>query len=122
MSKTFYLEIINATFSIDAVIGAFAFTLSVPLIILGKGLGAFFVRELTISNIYRIQRYMYLKNRAMYSILFLGLFMIRDGFRHHIPSFLSPMATFFIVGYFFYKSKKQLTTAEIGSSCLLKQE
>jgi|GEM_PF-6472398 len=48
--------------------------------------------------------------------------MIMDGFGYHIPSFLSPIATFFIVGHFFYKSKKQLTTAEIGSSYLLKKE
>lgn len=121
LSKIFYLEIIDATFSIDGVIGAFAFTLSVPLIIIGNGLGAFVVRELTIGNIDRIQKYMYLKNGAMYSILFLGLFMIMDGFGHHIPSYLSPMATFLIVGYFFYKSNKELTTPEIDSSCLLKQ-
>jgi hypothetical protein len=100
---------------------AFAFTLSVPLIIIGNGLGAFVVRELTIGNIDRIQKYMYLKNGAMYSILFLGLFMIMDGFGYHIPSYLSPMATFFIVGYFFYKSKKQLITTEIDSNCLLEQ-
>jgi hypothetical protein len=37
ISKIFYLEIIDATFSIDGVFGAFAFTLSVPLIILGNG-------------------------------------------------------------------------------------
>ncbi|WP_321417857.1 DUF475 domain-containing protein [uncultured Methanomethylovorans sp.] len=122
LSKIFYLEIIDATFSIDGVIGAFAFTLSVPLIIIGNGLGAFVVRELTIGNIDRIQKYMYLKNGAMYSILFLGLFMIMDGFGHEIPSFLSPLATFFIVGYFFYKSNKELTVTEIDSSCLLKQE
>ncbi|WP_370573644.1 DUF475 domain-containing protein, partial [Methanomethylovorans sp.] len=117
-----YLEIIDATFSIDGVIGAFAFTLSVPLIILGNGLGAFVVRELTIGNIERIQKYMYLKNGAMYSILFLGIFMIMDGFGYHVPSFLSPLATVFVVGYFFYKSKKQLTTTEIDSSCLVKHE
>ncbi|WP_370574292.1 DUF475 domain-containing protein [Methanomethylovorans sp.] len=121
-SKISYLEIIDATFSIDGVIGAFAFTLSVPLIILGNGLGAFVVRELTIGNIERIQKYMYLKNGAMYSILFLGIFMIMDGFGYHVPSFLSPLATVFVVGYFFYKSKKQLTTTEIDSSCLVKHE
>ncbi len=44
ISKLFYLEVIDATFSIDGVLGAFAFTLSVPLIIVGNGLGAFVVR------------------------------------------------------------------------------
>ena len=44
ISKIFYLEVIDATFSIDGVLGAFAFTLSVPLILLGNGLGALVVR------------------------------------------------------------------------------
>src|SRR5512136_720812 len=86
ISKIFYLEVIDATFSIDGVLGAFAFTLSVPLIILGNGLGAFVVREITIGNIDRIKRYIYLKNGAMYSILALGSIMILDSFRVPIPS------------------------------------
>ena len=104
VSKIFYLEVIDATFSIDGVLGAFAFTLSVPLIILGNGLGAFVVREITIGNIDRIKRYLYLKNGAMYSILALGSIMVLDGFGFHIPSYLSPIVTFGVVGYFLLKS------------------
>lgn len=113
ISKIFYLEIIDATFSIDGVLGAFAFTLSVPLIVLGNGLGAFVVRQLTVGNVDRIQKYIYLKNGAMYSILFLGLIMISDGFGFNIPSWLSPVTTFLVVGYFFYKSRKHLHLKEI---------
>src|SRR3989344_3488481 len=40
LSKLFFLEIIDTTFSIDGVLGAFAFTLSVPLSLLGNGFGA----------------------------------------------------------------------------------
>lgn len=105
VSKVLYLEILDSTFSIDGVIGAFAFTMSVPLIILGNGLGAFVVRELTIRNIDNIQKYLYLKNGAMYSVLFLGLFMILEAFGHEIPKIIAPITTFIIVGYFFYKSK-----------------
>src|SRR3989339_906819 len=94
LSKIFYLEVIDATFSIDGVIGAFAFTLSVPLILLGNGLGAFVLRELTIKNVDKIKRYIYLKNGAMYSIFFLGLVMIIEGFGHHLPALLSPVITF----------------------------
>ena len=65
-AKIFYLEVIDATFSIDGVLGAFAFTMSVPLILLGNGLGAFVVRKLTISNIDKIKKYIFLKNGAMY--------------------------------------------------------
>ncbi len=108
LSKVFYLEVIDATFSIDGVLGAFAFTLSVPLILLGNSLGALLVRQLTISNIDTIKKYAYLKNGAMYSILFLGLIMLADGFGHHIPQWLSPVITFTIISYFFIKSKAQL--------------
>lgn len=108
ISKILYLEVIDATFSIDGVLGAFAFTLSVPLILLGNGLGAFVLRHLTIGNIERIKQYKYLKNGAMYSIFFLGLIMLLDGFGVHIPHWVSPVATFATVGYFFYKSNSAL--------------
>ena len=105
MSKIFYLEVIDATFSIDGVLGAFAFTLSVPLILIGNGIGALVVRQVTMGNIENIKKYLYLKNGAMYSIVVLGVIMLLDGFGFHIPSWLSPVVTFGIVGYFFYKSK-----------------
>jgi uncharacterized protein len=107
ISKIMYLEVIDATFSIDGVIGAFAFTMSVPLILLGNGIGAFVVREITIGNIDRIKKFAYLKNGAMYSILFLGAIMIADSFEIPIPSWISPIITFIIVGFFFYKSVKE---------------
>lgn len=108
VSKIFYLEVIDATFSIDGVIGAFAFTLVVPLILLGNGIGAIVVRQLTVSNIDRIKKYLYLKNGAMYSILILGTIMLLDSFGFHIPSWLSPIVTAGVVGYFFLKSRKAL--------------
>ncbi|MBI5148541.1 DUF475 domain-containing protein [Candidatus Pacearchaeota archaeon] len=104
MSKLLYLQVIDATFSIDGVLGAFAFTLSVPLILIGNGIGALVVRQVTVGNIKRIKKYIYLKNGAMYSIFVLGLIMILDSFGVNIPSYLSPIATFLIVGIFFYKS------------------
>lgn len=106
ISKILYLEIIDATFSIDGVLGAFAFTLSVPLIFIGNGIGAFVVREFTIHNIERVKKYVYLKNGAMYSILVLGIIMILDAFGFHIPQWASPVATFTVIGYFFWKSKR----------------
>ncbi|MEO5635291.1 MAG: DUF475 domain-containing protein [Candidatus Paceibacterota bacterium] len=110
LSKLFFLEIIDTTFSIDGVLGAFAFTLSVPLILLGNGLGAILVRQLTISNIENIKKYVYLKNGAMYSILFLGIVMILHSFGAHIPEYVSPVSTIAIIGFFFFKSKRELKT------------
>jgi hypothetical protein len=108
VSKIFYLEVIDATFSIDGVLGAFAFTLSVPLILLGNGLGAFVVRELTIGNIERIKKYIYIKNGAMYSILFLGTIMLLESFGVQVPSWVSPVLTFGVVGFFFFKSRREM--------------
>ncbi|MDD5075284.1 MAG: DUF475 domain-containing protein [Candidatus Peribacteraceae bacterium] len=108
ISKILYLEVIDATFSIDGVLGAFAFTLSVPLILLGNGLGAVVVRQITVGNVHRIKRYLYLKNGAMYSIFFLGVIMLLDAFGVEVPSWVSPVTTFGVVGYFFLKSQKAL--------------
>ena len=94
-------------FSIDGVLGAFAFTLSVPLILAGNGLGAVVLRQLTVGNIERIKEYLYLKNGALYSVFFLGIIMIIDSFKIHIPEWVSPAITFLIVGYFFYRSLKE---------------
>jgi hypothetical protein len=109
LAKIFYLEIIDTTFSIDGVLGAFAFTLAVPLILIGNGLGAFVVRELTVRNVETIKKYRYLKNGAMYSILILGSVMVVGAFGAHIPHFVSPAATFGVVGYFFFKSRRAMT-------------
>jgi len=108
-SKIFFLMVIDTTFSLDGVLGAFAFTLSVPLILLGNGLGALVVRQITVSNIERIKKYIYLKNGAMYSIFILGIIMVSESFGAHIPNWVSPVITFGVVLYFFIKSKKAIT-------------
>jgi len=104
LSKLLYLEIIDLTFSIDGVLGAFAFTLSVPLIIIGNGLGALVVRQITIKNVENIKNYRYLKNGAMYSILFLGAVMCAEGFGVHVPEYVSPLLTVVTIAFFFVKS------------------
>lgn len=104
ISKILYLEVIDATFSIDGVLGAFAFTLSVPLILIGNGIGAVILRQLTISNVETVKKYVFLKNGAMYSIFFLGLIMLLHAFHLDVPEWVSPIITFSVVGYFFLKS------------------
>lgn len=108
VSKIFYLEIIDTTFSIDGVLGAFAFTLSVPLILLGNGIGALVVRELTVRNVEKVKKYAYLKNGAMYSIAVLGFIMLLHAFGFHIPEWLSPLVTFIVIGFFYTKSVREL--------------
>lgn len=106
ISKLLYLEVLDASFSIDGVIGAFAFTMSVPIIIAGNGLGALVVRQLTIKGVDQIKNYPYLKNGAMYSIFFLGVIMLLESFGIHIPHYFPPVITMGVIAYFFKKSKK----------------
>lgn len=111
-SKILYLEVLDTSFSIDGVIGAFAFTMSVPLIILGNGLGAFVVRELTIKGIDVIARYAYLKNGAMYSIGVLGVLMILESFGQHHPFWLAPLNTLVLLCFFLFLSVRELKKAK----------
>lgn len=108
VSKILYLEAIDTTFSIDGVLGAFAFTLSVPLILIGNGIGALVVRQLTIGNIDRIKRYVYLKNGAMYSLSVLGLFMILEAFSVHVPTWAAPLCTVIIIAVALFASRSAM--------------
>ncbi len=110
MSKILYLEIIDASFSVDGVLGAFAFTFSVPFILIGSAIGAFVLRSLTVRNIERIKKYVFLKTGAMYAIGALSVIMILGAFGHQIPEWVSPVVMIAIVGYFFLKSKKNLVS------------
>jgi len=111
-SKILYLEILDISFSIDGVIGAFAFTLSVPLILLGNGLGAWVVRQVTIKGVNLVTKFAYLKNGAMYSIGVLGSIMILESFGKEFPFWLAPLNTFLLLGTFLYLSYKQIKAAE----------
>lgn len=103
-SKILYLEVLDASFSIDGVIGAFAFTISVPLIILGNGLGALVVREMTIRGIDLITKFAYLKNGAMYAIGCLGALMILESFGQEFPFWLAPLNMVVLLGLFLFLS------------------
>ncbi len=116
ISKILYLEVIDATFSIDGVLGAFAFTFMVPLILIGNGLGAIVVRQLTLKNIENVKKYKYLKNGAMYSILGLGVVMLLDSFGYHVPSWVSPVLTIGCIAFFFYKSVRALKEGYVPST------
>ena len=111
-SKILYLEVLDASFSIDGVIGAFAFTMSVPLILIGNGIGAFVVREVTVRGINWISRYAYLKNGAMYSIGMLGSIMILESFGEEFPFWLVPLNTIILLAIFLFLSWREIKLAE----------
>ena len=106
-TKLLMLVVIDSVFSIDSVIGAFAFTFSIPLIFIGCGLGAIVVRELTIKYVNIIKRYIYLKNGAMYSVFMLSIIMICGGFGIDIPNWIATALMIVLVSFFFFISIKR---------------
>lgn len=107
-SKLMYLEVLDASFSFDGVMGAFAFTTAVPLILIGNGIGALIVRDLTIRSIEKVAKYKFLKNGAMTSIGLLGIIIIIESFGANIPKFIPTLITILLVGIAFWQSRKLL--------------
>lgn len=78
LASFIYLEVLDASFSLDGVIGAFAITQSLPIIMAGLGIGAMFVRSLTLHLVEAktLVEYEYLEHGAHYGILSLALIML----------------------------------------------
>ncbi len=73
-----YLEVLDASFSFDGVIGAFAITPNILLIMIGLGIGAMFVRSLTLWMVEKgvLDEYKYLEHGAHYAIGILAVIML----------------------------------------------
>lgn len=72
-----YLEVLDAAFSLDGVIGAFALTSAIPIIAVGLGIGAFFVRSLTVYMVRErtLDTLKYLEHGAHWAIFGLAVSM-----------------------------------------------
>ncbi|MGO4916374.1 DUF475 domain-containing protein [Pseudogemmobacter sp. W21_MBD1_M6] len=79
-----YLEVLDASFSFDGVIGAFALTQNLFLIAIGLGIGAMYVRSMTIMLVERktLAQFRYLEHGAFYSILALSVIMFAQSLLH----------------------------------------
>ena len=73
-----YLEVLDASFSFDGVIGAFALTSNIFIIMIGLGVGAMFVRSLTIYFVEHktLSEFQYLEHGAHYAIGILAIIML----------------------------------------------
>ena len=82
-----YLEVLDASFSFDGVIGAFAITSDVVVIMLGLAIGAMFVRSMTIYLVEKgtLDAYIYLEHGAHYAIGALAFIMLASGTGVHVP-------------------------------------
>ena len=79
-----YLELVDASFSFDGVIGAFAVSSDLIVIALGLGIGAMFVRSLTIFLVDSgtLQKFVYLEHGAFWAILTLAVLMYASTLTH----------------------------------------
>jgi len=79
-----YLEMLDASFSFDGVIGAFAITGNIFIIMIGLGIGAMYVRSLTIWMVEKgvLNEYKYLEHGAHYAIGVLAIIMLLKIFMH----------------------------------------
>ncbi len=77
-----YLEVLDASFSFDGVIGAFALSSDIFIIMIGLGIGAMFVRSLTLYfvEMKTLSEFRYLEHGAHYAILALSSVMFMKMF------------------------------------------
>lgn len=76
-----YLEVLDASFSLDGVIGAFAITQDIVIILLGLTIGSFFVRSLTMFMVDKkaLQQLAFLEHGAFWSVGILAAFMLFES-------------------------------------------
>jgi hypothetical protein len=94
-----YLEVLDASFSFDGVIGAFALTQNLFLIAIGLGIGALYVRSMTIMLVEKgtLAEFRYLEHGAFYSILALSVIMFAQSIAH-IPEVITGLIGAGLIG------------------------
>ncbi len=85
-----YLELIDASFSLDGVLGAFALSKDILIITIGLFIGAMFVRSLTIMLVEKktLKQFLYLEHGAHWAIGVLAILMFISTF-HHVPEVIT---------------------------------
>jgi uncharacterized protein len=107
LSQFLYLEVLDASFSFDSVIAAFAITTNVVLITAGLAIGAIFVRSMTIQLLKTgtLREYRYLIHGAHYTILALAVLLLA-GIRYNIPEAVAGVIGIIIIFTAFNSSRR----------------
>lgn len=100
-----YLEVLDASFSFDGVIGAFALTTNILLIAIGLGIGAMYVRSMTIMLVEKgtLAEFRYLEHGAFYSIFALSVVMFLQSL-FHVSELITGGIGMAVIGYAFVAS------------------
>lgn len=106
-----YLELLDASFSFDGVIAAFAITKDVLLIVAGLGIGALYVRSMTVHLLKSgtLAHYRYLIHGAHYAISALAL-MLLFNIRYHLPEGTGGLLGLAIIALAFEHSRRRNRT------------
>ncbi len=94
-----YLEVLDASFSFDGVIGAFALSNNMIVIALGLSVGAMFVRSMTVHLVKAgtLSQFRYLEHGAFWAIIVLGAIMLLSA-RYHIPETFTGLIGAILIG------------------------
>lgn len=105
MGMFLYLEVLDASFSFDGVVGAFAITNNLFIIMIGLGIGAMFVRSLTIMLVDKgtLAEFRYLEHGAFYAIGILAVIMFANTF-FHIPEVITGLIGAAFIGLSLWSS------------------
>lgn len=97
-----YLEVLDASFSFDGVVGAFAVTHNLFIIMIGLSIGAFFVRSLTIMFVEKetLTKFAYLEHGAFYAIGALAFIMLFHPVLHTPEWITGLIGAVFIIASF----------------------
>lgn len=100
-----YLELLDASFSFDGVIGAFALSNNLFIIALGLGIGAMFVRSMTVMLVEKgtLAEYRFLEHGAFYAIVALAAIMLLSA-RFEIPETITGLIGAGFIGIAFLAS------------------
>ena len=100
-----YLEVLDASFSFDGVIGAFALSNNMIVIALGLSIGAMFVRSMTIHLVRKgtLSEYRYLEHGAFWAIIALGGIMLFSALVH-VPETITGLIGVVLIGLSFWWS------------------
>ena len=104
-----YLNVLDSAFSLDGVVGAFAITSSLPVIIVGLGIGALFVRAFTIALVRArtLSTLIYLEHGAHWAIMGLALAML-FGIFVHVPEPFTGLIGLVFVALAYVSSRREM--------------
>ncbi|GGS20354.1 DUF475 domain-containing protein [Streptomyces griseoviridis] len=103
-----YLEVLDASFSFDGVIGAFAITNDIVLMALGLGIGAMYVRSLTVYLVRQgtLDDYVYLEHGAHYAIGALAALLLIT-IQYEINEIITGLIGVILIGASFWSSVRR---------------